>query len=74
MPKAFATSEKKKEDIILLRGNNFLQQLRRSGVSQVCGEKVAAARTDNTHRMTAIPLWKAKSSKVVLNCLWIELI
>ena len=46
-------------------GDNFLQQLRRSGVSRVRGEKVAAARTEKlgthshthslTHRTTAIP-------------------
>ena len=50
-------------------GDNFLQQLRRSGVSRVCGEKVVAARTEklcthihlhtqshtHTHRTTAIP-------------------
>ena len=50
-------------------GDNFLQQLKRSGVSRVCGEKVAAARTEKlgthshthslthslTHRTTAIP-------------------
>ena len=42
-------------------GDNFLQQLRRSGVSRVCGEKVAAARTEklcthtHTQRTTAIP-------------------
>ena len=30
----------------LLKGDNFLQQLRRSGVSRVCREKVAAARTE----------------------------
>ena len=52
-------------------GNNFLQQLRRSGVFRVCGEKVAAVRTEKlgthshththththtlTHRTTAIP-------------------
>ena len=40
-------------------GYNFLQQLRRSGVSRVRGEKVAAARTEklgtHTHRTTAIP-------------------
>ena len=50
-------------------GDNFLQQLRMSGVSRVCGEKVAAARTEKlgthshthslthslTHRTTAIP-------------------
>ena len=47
MPQAFATSEKKKEDIYW-EETTFLQQLRRSGVSQVCGEKVAAARTENT--------------------------
>ena len=35
-------------------GDNFLQQLRRSGVSRVCGEKVAAARTEKlgTHTLT----------------------
>ena len=39
-------------------GDNFLQQLRRSGVSRVCGEKVAAARTEklgthsHTHSLT----------------------
>ena len=37
-------------------GDNFLQQLRRSGVSRVCGEKVAAARTEklgtHTHTLT----------------------
>ena len=35
-------------------GDNFLQQLRRSGVSRVCGEKVAAARTEKlgTHSHT----------------------
>ena len=35
-------------------GDNFLQQLRRSGVSRVCGEKVAAARTEKlgTHTHT----------------------
>ena len=36
----------------LSRGNNFLQQLRRSGVSRVRGEKVAAARTENIHTLT----------------------
>ena len=38
----------------LSRGDNFLQQLRRSGVSRVCGEKVAAARTEKlgTHSHT----------------------
>ena len=44
-------------------GDNFLQQLRRSGVSRVCREKLAAARTEklgthshtHTHRTTAIP-------------------
>ena len=55
----------------LSRADNFLQQLRRSGVSRVRGEKVAAARTEKlcthslththtlthslTHRTTAIP-------------------
>ena len=45
----------------LLRGDNFLQRPKRSGVSRVCGEKVAAARTEklgthtHTHRTTAIP-------------------
>ena len=49
----------------LSRADNFLQQLRRSGVSRVRGEKVAAARTEklcthslthtHTHRTTAIP-------------------
>ena len=49
------------EERCLSRGNNFLQQLRRSGVSRVCGEKVAAARTEkldthtHTQRMTTIP-------------------
>ena len=35
-------------------GDNFLQQLRRSGVSRVGGEKVAAARTEKlgTHTLT----------------------
>ena len=35
-------------------GDNFLQQLRRSGVSRVCGEKVAAVRTEKlgTHSHT----------------------
>ena len=35
-------------------GDNFLQQLRKSGVSRVCGEKVAAARTEKlgTHSHT----------------------
>ena len=35
-------------------GDNFLQQLRRSGVSRVCGEKVAAVRTEKlgTHTHT----------------------
>ena len=37
-------------------GDNFLQQLRRSGVSRVCGEKVAAVRTEklgtHTHTLT----------------------
>ena len=33
-------------------GDNFLQQLRRSGVSRVRGEKVAAARTENIHTLT----------------------
>ena len=42
------------------REDNFLQQLLRSGVSQVCGEKVAAARREKlgTHshtQETAIP-------------------
>ena len=42
----------------LSRGDNFLQQARRSGVSRVCGEKVAAARTEklgthsHTHTLT----------------------
>ena len=50
-------------------GDNFLHQLRRSGVSRVCREKVAAVRTEKlgthshthshthtlTHRTTAIP-------------------
>ena len=42
---------RKEQRRCLSRGNNFLQQLRRSGVSQVCGEKVAAARTEklDTH-------------------------
>ena len=41
----------------LSRGDNFLQQLRRSGVSLVRGEKVAAVRTEklDTHRTTTIP-------------------
>ena len=49
----------------LSKGDNFLQQPKRSGVSRVCGEKVAAARTEKlgthshthtlTHRTTAIP-------------------
>ena len=35
-------------------GDNFLKQLQRSGVSRVCGEKVAAARTEKlgTHTLT----------------------
>ena len=38
----------------LSRGDNFLQELRRSGVSLVRGEKVAAARTEklDTHTHT----------------------
>ena len=38
----------------LSRADNFLQQLRRSGVSRVRGEKVAAARTEKlcTHSLT----------------------
>ena len=42
----------------LSRADNFLQQLRRSGVSRVRGEKVAAARTEklcthsHTHSLT----------------------
>ena len=38
----------------LSREDNFLQQLRRSGVSRVCREKVAAARTEKlgTHTLT----------------------
>ena len=38
----------------LSRAENFLQQLRRSGVSRVRGEKVAAARTEKlcTHSLT----------------------
>ena len=56
---AFSPRFQEEERRCLSRGNNFLQQLRRSGVSLVRGEKVAAARTENihtlTHRMTAIP-------------------
>ena len=42
----------------LSKGDNFLQQPKRSGVSRVCGEKVAAARTEklgthsHTHTLT----------------------
>ena len=42
----------------LSRGDNFLQQARRSEVSRVCGEKVAVARTEklgthsHTHTLT----------------------
>ena len=48
----FREGEKRRLSI----GDNFLQQLRRSGVSRVCGEKVAAARTEklctHTHILT----------------------
>ena len=67
----------------LSRADNFLQQLRRSGVSRVRGEKVAAARTEKlcthshthslTHRTTAIPSLLACGSegndnRVLLEC------
>ena len=47
---SFGEEEKRR----LLRGDNSLHQLRRSGVSRVCGEKVAAARTEklSTHTLT----------------------
>ena len=43
---------KKQERRRLSRGNNFLQQPKRSGVSQVRREKIAAAKTENTHTLT----------------------
>ena len=63
----------------LSKGDNFLQQPKRSGVSRVCGEKVAAARTEKlgthshthtlTHRTTAIPSL-ANAYARVINVKW----
>ena len=56
-PQAFSSLEKQKEDVYR-EETTFLQQARRSGVSRVCGEKVAAARTEklgthsHTHTLT----------------------